>query len=301
MTLIKNWRRFNRSIKFIWNHPLVKVERLKALFRYFSFHILTRINNVEKSIPFIEGTKVTIRRDLSGIATNYYTYLADFEEMSFLLHFLKPDDVFYDIGSNVGVYTILASGVIGCQTIAIEPVKETYDQLLRNIDLNQIRQAVITYNIALGKDEGIAHISKSKGALNRIRGNKYPDTESVKQKSLDIISCKYKPNLLKIDVEGFEMEVLKGGELTLSNPELQGLIIEINGNSRKYGLSDNQIHHEIISYGFKPVCYDPFNRYLKQLNDYNIDSHNTIYVRNYKMIREIIKKSQKYQLGRYCI
>ena len=105
--------------------------------------------------------------------------MADFEEMSFLLHLLKSDDVFYDIGSNVGAYTILASGVIGCQTIAIEPVKGTYDQLIKNIDLNQIGKEVVTYNIALGKDEGTAYISKNKGALNRIRDNNYPDTELI--------------------------------------------------------------------------------------------------------------------------
>jgi len=293
--------RFYQSIKFIWNHPLVETEKLRALYRYFSFHIRTRINNTERSIPFVENTKLSIQRDLSGIATNYYTYLADFEEMLFLLHFLNSDDVFYDIGSNLGTYTILASGVVGCRTVAVEPVKETYNQLLKNLDLNQLGQKVLTCNVALGKDEGTAYISKNQGAINRIRDNNYPDTELVTQKSLDVISCKFTPNLLKIDVEGFEMEVLKGGELTLSNPELQGIIIELNEHSRKYGLSNDKIHYEIISYGFKPVCYDPFNRYLKELNNYNIHSHNTIYVRNYKMVREIIEKSQKYQIGRYSI
>lgn len=298
MALKKIFRRFNRSIKFIWNHPLIEGERLTAILRYFSFHLLTRIYNVERSIHFIEGTKITIRRDLSGVTTNYFTYLADFEEMLFLLHFLRPGDVFYDIGSNVGSWTILSSGVVGCRTIAIEPVKETYEQLLKNLYLNRIRKKVVTYNIALGRDEKLVQISRGKGALNRILSNKQEDTEIVSQKSLDVINRKDDPRFLKIDVEGYEMKVIQGGKKTLSNPNLQGLIIELNGNSRKYGFSDNHIHNEIISYGFIPISYDPFNRYLMELNNYNSLRHNTIYVKNLNTAKDLVIKSKKYRIGK---
>ena len=300
MNLRRNWKRFNQSIKFIWKHPLVKVERFRALLRYFSFHILTRINNIERPIAFIDGTQILIKRDLSGVATNYFTYLADFEEMLFSLHFLKTDDVFYDIGSNFGTYTILASGVVGCRTVAVEPVKETYNQLLKNLNLNQLGQKVITCNFAIGKYQGIVNISNEKGALNRIVSNKQGNTEIVTQKSLDSIS-KEKPNLLKIDVEGYEMEVIKGGQKILSSPELQGIIIELNGNSRQYGITDNQIHHEIISYGFSPVFYRPFQRALYMLESYNANSHNTIYVRNIKMANKNIKRTRKYNVGKEWI
>ena len=288
--------RFYQSIKFIWNHPLVETEKLMGLYRYFSFHILTRINNVERSIPFIENTKLSIQRDLSGVSTNYFTYLADFEEMLFLLHFLKTDDVFYDIGSNCGTYTILASGVVGCRTVAVEPVKETYNQLLKNLDLNQLGQKVITCNFAIGKDQGIINISNEKGALNRIVSNKQVNTEIVTQKSLDSIS-KEKPNLLKIDVEGYEMEVIKGGQKILSSPELQGIIIELNGNSRQYGITENQIHHEIIKYGFSPVRYDPFSRNISRIHNYNNQNHNTIYIRDLNAARKLVAKSKKYKIG----
>ena len=231
MKVIKKWRRFNRSIKFIWNHPLVKVERLKALFRYFSFHILTRINNAEKLIPFIEGTKITIRRDLSGVATNYYTYLADFEEMMFLLHSLSENDWFLDIGSNVGTWVVLASGVTECKSIAIEPVKETYHELIKNINLNNIQLKVHTNNIALGEVESEVNISRSRGALNRISDSKQSDIELVHQNTLDDITIEKSPAIIKIDVEGYEMQILRGGKITLSNPELQSIIIELIGNA----------------------------------------------------------------------
>ena len=299
MNLRRSWRRFNQSIKFIWKHPLVKVERFRALHRYFSFHILTRINNIEKPIAFISGTQILIKRDLSGVATNYFTYLADFEEMSFLLHFLKPEDIFYDIGSNVGVWTILASGVIGCQTISIEPTKGAHAQLLKNINLNEINQKVITYNIALGKDEKLVHISTTKGALNRILSKKEDMSEVVKQKTLDMINEVVVPKLIKIDVEGYEMHVLNGGANILSDQRLQVIIIELNGSSKKYGFSDDEIHQKIINYNFIPVFYYPFRRELVELNNYDNRRHNTIYVRNLNMARTILYAAQKLNIGGY--
>ena len=50
------------------------------------------------------------------IKFNYYLGLAEYEEMAFLIHALKKDDVFVDCGANLGLYTILASKVIGANS-----------------------------------------------------------------------------------------------------------------------------------------------------------------------------------------
>jgi len=297
LKIIKIVRHIKSSIRFIWYHPLVKGRRFRAVFRYIYFHFISRLKKIDKKIDFVEYTSLLVRRDLSGAVTNYFTYLADYEEMMFLLHFLRQGDIFYDIGSNVGSYSILASGVIGCNTVAFEPVKETFEHLLENIKLNGISDKVSVFNIALGENEAEVNISNSSGALNRIKNEKHLNTEIVKQKSLDSIIKNNIPRLIKIDVEGYEMKVLLGARRILSNLKLKAIIIELNGGSKKYDMTDNQIHNMIVSFGFHAISYDPMSRKLYPLMNYNNQSHNTIYIRNIDDVANLVSESRKYKVG----
>jgi len=74
--------------------------------------------------------------------------------MGFLLHALRPDDFFVDIGANVGSYTVLASASIGAKTICFEPIPLTYSRLISNIDVNNMSQKVTAQNVALGDTSG---------------------------------------------------------------------------------------------------------------------------------------------------
>ena len=94
---------------FIWNHSLVENERLSAIYRYIKFHYTYR-NGQECIIPFLEHSLLINKGE--GSQAHYYTYLADFEEMLFLLHYLNKDDRFIDVGANIGAYSILASTII---------------------------------------------------------------------------------------------------------------------------------------------------------------------------------------------
>lgn len=94
--------------------------------------------------------------------------------------------------------------------------------------------------------------------------------------------------MIKIDVEGFEWEVLNGGKLTLEHDKLQVIIIELNGSGSRYGHNDDEIDNLLREYGFKPFAYNPFNRELISLDKYT--HGNTIYLRN---TLEVSKKLEK--------
>jgi predicted RNA methylase len=91
---------------------------------------------------------------MTGATKNLYCGLDDFEDMGFLLHALRPSDLFIDIGANVGSFTVLAGAVVGASCIAIEPIFETYKKLLDNIAINRLNGRCEALNVAVGSEEG---------------------------------------------------------------------------------------------------------------------------------------------------
>jgi hypothetical protein len=71
--------------------------------------------------------------------------------------------------------------------------------------------------------------------------------------------------MMKIDVEGFEANVIQGAPALLVQPLLQAVLIELNGLGARYGFSDADIHARLLDFGFHPVRYEPFDRRLVAL------------------------------------
>ena len=140
---MKVFRRIILAFTFIWNHSLVKNERLSAIYRYIKFHFRYR-NGQECIIPFLEHSLLIKKGE--GSQAHYYTYLADFEEMLFLLHYLNKDDRFIDVGANIGAYSILAAGQIGCNTLSFEPSIQNHKLLKSNIQLNNCKSVLLNVN-----------------------------------------------------------------------------------------------------------------------------------------------------------
>ena len=75
-------------------------------------------------------------------AAHYITpRLCEFEEMAFVMHFLRPGELFVDVGANVGAFTVLAAGVAGAAVRAFEPNPGTFEMLERNVRLNGLQEA----------------------------------------------------------------------------------------------------------------------------------------------------------------
>ena len=94
---------------FIAGHPLTRDQKLRAFGRFFRWQVESRLRR-EVIVPWIGGTRLAARKGMTGATGNIYCGLHEFEDMAFLLHFLRPCDAFVDAGANI-VYTIrLASG-----------------------------------------------------------------------------------------------------------------------------------------------------------------------------------------------
>jgi FkbM family methyltransferase len=146
---------------------------------------------------------------------------------------IKPEMTILDIGAHIGTFTLLASKKVGLngKVIAVEAETDNFNQLKKNIDLNEIKN-VIPINVALSDFNGEKDffITKGSGCHSFLPtlGQEIVDKIKIKVKSLDTLMKELnigKIDLLKIDAEGAELEILKGGQETLiKNPKMKMVI-----------------------------------------------------------------------------
>lgn len=141
--------------------------------------------------------------------------------------------VFYDIGANVGAFSF-AAALNGFRVYAFEPSFSTFAAFCENILLNKYESKIIPFCIALGSKTGMTEFTYR----SLLPGEVCHTFEKAKNKSsqyvlgyrLDDFIENFalpRPQRIKIDVDGYEYEVLKGMEKTLKRPELESLQIEI--------------------------------------------------------------------------
>lgn len=271
-------RALKNILKFIWQHPLAKRHLFKAYFNTISWQIKSAFIKKPLIVKFIEHTKFYAERGLNGITGNIYTGLHEFEDMGFLIHFLKAEDVFFDVGANVGSYTILASGLRQAKSIAFEPIPKSYTMLTKNVELNKLENLVQCENKGVGNKEGKLNFIDDEDTKNHIVLEQNYKSIAVDIVALDKFYPHFKPSLIKIDVEGFETEVLNGAKKILNDPTLKAIIIELNGSGERYGFDDLTTHNSLLAAKFLPYSYNPFKRELTRLNLYG--KVNTIYIRD---------------------
>lgn len=268
-----------RVLRHYFGHPLGKRDRLGTMIRMLQWQVGSRLLSADVAMPFVDGTRLLVRRGMHGATGNVYVGLMEFEDMAFVLHLLRDGEDFLDVGANVGVYSILAAGR-GARVLAMEPVPDTYEQLLDNVHLNRFAARIDARNIGVGSEPGELHFSTQGGATNHVLapGESNAQAVAVAVDSLDCIAADWAPVLIKIDVEGFEANVIQGAQRILAQSCLQAVLVELNGLGARYGFSDYDIHTRLLECGFRPMSYDPLDRRLMALEGHR-DTGNTLYVR----------------------
>ena len=276
-------------------------DRLNGLLRFGRIQVSARIARSPLLWSWIEGTKLIIHPGESGLTQNAYCGLHEHVEMLFMLHVLRPDDLFIDIGANVGSYTVLASGVVGCQSISFEPVPMTFDRLGDNIALNRLGSKVKMYQMAPGDAVGKVQITLDENCTNHIRSNAESadaSTAEVPIQVLDQVVRGMSPCLLKIDVEGYETLVIRGAEESLANESLRVVIMELNGSGSRYNFDELEIVEKMKSRGFATATYDPFNRQIVLLDGKCLSSGNTLFVRDLPWLQDRVANAPKRGINR---
>jgi FkbM family methyltransferase len=182
----------------------------------------------------------------------YYCRLEDFnparEEDIVKLFRPKEGDIVIDVGAHIGKYTILASKMVGStgKVIAIEAHPANYDILNKNIVLNKLSN-VTTLNYAVhskeamvklyepGQEEGFTIYNTIMSDRERVNNQKYIEVKANTLDSLMLANGISQVNWIKVDVEGAELEVLKGSTSVLSSSKDISILLEVHnvGDKKK--------------------------------------------------------------------
>lgn len=132
---------------------------------------------------------------------------------------LKKNQIFVDVGANIGLISLFASKIVGAngRVLSFEPMTNTFDLLMRNINLNKVDNVVIE-KIALsdiiGEKKLFKNLHINRGAASFFKGKGTTDDyEMVKVDTLDNYFLKNNVStidMIKIDAEGAELHILKG-------------------------------------------------------------------------------------------
>ncbi len=185
------------------------------------------------------------------------------KESKFIRRYLKPGMVFFDVGSNVGYYTLLAAPIVGQhgKVHAFEPVSEQHADLRANLERNQLQNVVPerlivtdrtgTMEINLGSEDNAGTAS-----VNLVYRADHP-TERVDCTTLDGYLRERgvkQLDVLKIDVEGHEPHVLRGMTETLRTLRPL-LLVEVRGEMlEEVGSSREELFAQIAAHSYVPYA-----------------------------------------------
>ena len=164
---------------------------------------------------------------------------------------MDKNDILWDIGSNVGLYSVYA-GLKGMKVKAFEPSALNTFLISKNIEINNLKDNVSLFPIAISDKNEFGYLNMTStdlgGALNEFNKTDVETVSVNKQKkvvvfkqgmfaySIDELIEKYKfetPNYIKIDVDSIEDRIVYGGSQTLANKQVKGVLLELDEREKR--------------------------------------------------------------------
>jgi FkbM family methyltransferase len=184
-------------------------------------------------------------------------------DLEILKKLLKPGDTFVDCGANIGLWTIFASEQVkkNGKVFSFEPNPHTFKKLQHNINISLCNN-VYSKEVALGKESGKAYINcdfdHNESQISTLKKN-IDTVVKVRIEKLDSLLNAKTITGLKIDVEGYELNVLKGAEKII-NQNKPWICVEFNtllANTNILG--EWPVHNYLSKLGYKAQLFSQAN------------------------------------------
>lgn len=203
----------------------------------------------------LERTPVVVQQRVEGVeiafvVTNWVeyhnrardSYTGEPETVAWIKNNLCKGDVLWDVGANVGAYTLLAAKLVPeAAVVAFEPYIATFSHLWENIALNRCSGQVTPLCVALSRSSAIDNLGVSDpraGSSEHRLGDKRLKLQQPTLALRGDDAIKYlglkQPNLMKIDVDGYEAEILKGMRRILRSGCLRLLLVEVHRDETEF-------------------------------------------------------------------
>ena len=181
--------------------------------------------------------------------------------ISWIKKFAK-ERVFFDVGANVGMYSIYAAKASKVKVYSFEPESNNFNTLIENVISNNLMSMIDAYPIAISDTSGFtslylsqfetgsSHHMVDKKQDHNLKLVEYKNKQGIFKSSLDELIEKWQfpePNYIKIDVDGIENIIIKNSKAVLKSDKLESILIEINRNRKE----DIEIISILESIGFK--------------------------------------------------
>jgi FkbM family methyltransferase len=253
------WSQAINSVTRIINNPFVRT--VPALYRYVSWQGRRVLRAFPTELPLSESILIAPSGycGVSALVNAHGEY--DFNNMQFIKDMLRHGGDFIDIGANIGAYTLIAAEQQQARVLAVEAHPGTFKHLGRNVARNGYRNVHLIC-AAAGATEGHVRITDTPGSsTTHITQNGIGVDVPLRRMDALLAETGLSPDVVKIDVEGFELAVLKGFGAALG--DIKVLFVEINklGDQRESPLEE--LMSLLRAAGFlEPKFYDCRSRHL---------------------------------------
>lgn len=232
---------------------------IQEAFRYIGLYLtpdklvkwwLIKLANVKLAVRSIQGSLMILDLSDKGIHKDLYLNgIREPQATRYLQSILESEWVVVDIGANIGYYALQEARVVQ-KVIALEPTPASFKVLETNIDLNSYDN-IEAHELAIGDCVGEVAFEISRACnWNSVAPLRRKGTLSVRMETLDRLLDGHKVDFVRMDVEGYEMNALKGmkGVLRYNKPRM---FIEVHRDKLKdYGSSQRELLEYLASFGY---------------------------------------------------
>jgi FkbM family methyltransferase len=233
-------------VRYVWGHPANSGRRVQAVVRAARYQAQARLLHRRSIAQLGERSRLWVDLHRTAASMVLYANPPDLPEMLVWRGALRDGGLFVDVGANVGAYTIWAAE-LGAEVIALEPAADTFALLKENIALNGYQVTAI--RAAVGDHCGTARFTAGLDAGNSLSPDGPVVTELV---TVDTLIGDRWVTGMKVDVEGFEIDVLRGAARAMADRRIGLIQLEWNRMSTvSLGADRSPVAELLADYGYR--------------------------------------------------